>query len=270
VDSLRLGAMPHDPESHAARLRIYQDVVTGLTTPNVAAARADRRDYNVDVQHLYDGGGLRIQSGALAARQDQTVETRYFVPGPPPFSSQEQTGRQLVLYSYAYFDPLPILTVTAGASFDHVDSAYADEDAANPKLGIIWRPTPRTTVRAAAFETLYGSLSTSTQNLQPRLEPVQVAGFTQLLFGGAADQTTVRGVAVEQELSPTLFIGWQADTRETETILVRPADTLLIDLRERAQRAYVYWLPSAQISVTARYEDGRYDSEALSGARLFS
>ncbi|HSC15570.1 MAG TPA: hypothetical protein VLI71_10660, partial [Gammaproteobacteria bacterium] len=36
-----------------------------------------------------------------------------------------------------------------------------------------------------------------------------------------------------------------------------------VDLRERAQRAHVYWLPSAQISVTARYEHGRYDNEPL-------
>ena len=95
------------------------------------------------------------------------------------------------------------MTVTAGASFDSIDNAVDDEEAANPKLGITWRPTPYTTVRAAAFETLFGSLTTSTQNAQPRLEPVQVAGFTQLLFGGTADRGTVRGLAIEQELSPT-------------------------------------------------------------------
>jgi hypothetical protein len=264
ADSLRLGAMHRLTLNHTLLgSLVYQDVLAGLMTPNVFATQADRRDYNVDIQHLYRSGGLRIQSGALAARQDQTVDTRFFLPGFPPFSSQEQAGRQLALYSYAYFDPLPSLTVTAGVSLDEIENTFADadEDAANPKLGIVWRPTPRTTVRTAAFETLYGSLSTSTQNVQPRLEPAHVAGFTQLLFGGAADQATVRGVAIDQALSPKLFVGWQADTRATESILVRPADTLLVDLRERAQRAYVYWLPSAQISVTARYEHGRYGSE---------
>jgi Tfp pilus assembly protein PilF len=266
VDSLRFGAMQRLTPNHSLLGSIiYQDVLTALGTPNVVENQADRRDYNVDVQHLYDGGDLRIQSGAVSARQEQTVATRSFIPGPPPFSSQEQAGRQLALYSYAHFEPLPSLTVTAGISFDHVDNslANADEDAANPKLGIVWRPMPRTTVRAAAFETLYGSLSTSTQNAQPRLEPVQVAGFTQLLFGGAADQATVRGVAIDQELSPSLFIGWQADTRATETIVAGLADTTLINLRERAQRAYAYWLPTAQVSVTARYEHARYGNEPL-------
>jgi hypothetical protein len=43
----------------------------------------------------------------------------------------------------------------------------------------------------------------------------------------------------------------------------RPPDTILIDLRERTQRAYLYWLPVDSLSVTARYEHGRYDSEPL-------
>ena len=189
------------------------------------------------------------------------------MPGlPRAVSSSEQSSRQLVLYSYAYLDPLPSLTITAGVSLDHIDNAFVDEDAANPKLAVTWRPTPRTTLRAAALETLFGSLSTSTQNVQPRLEPVQVGGFTQLLFGGAADHASVRGVAIEQELSQDLFIGWQADTRATERFLAElgsSADTTMVALRERSQRAYVYWMPLTEISVIARYEHGRYNSEPL-------
>ncbi len=205
---------------------------------------------------------MSVQSGALAARESLTTRPA----SAPPESRNERTNRQLGLYTYAYFNPVPSLTVTAGVSFDSIDNAVADEEAANPKLGITWRPTPYTTVRAAALETLFGSLTTSTQNAQPRLEPVQVAGFTQLLFGGTADRGTVRGLAIEQELSPKLFVGWQADTRDTERTGVNPVgppDTILIDLSERAQRAYLYWLPVESLSVTARYEHGRYASEPL-------
>ena len=267
ADSLRLGTSRRlTPNQTLLGSVIYQDVLIGLTTGEVFASRLDRRAYSVDVHHIYGTGDLRIQSGALAARQDQTVNTTFSLPGVPTAAiSQEQASRQLALYSYAYFDPLPSLTITAGASFDHIENAFADEDAANPKLGVTWRPTPHTTVRAAAFETLFGSLSTSTQNAEPRLEPVQVAGFTQVLFGGAADRATVRGAAIEQELSPQLFVGWQADTRATERSLagLGSADTTMIELRERSQRAYIYWLPRAEISVTARYEHGRYGSEPL-------
>jgi Tfp pilus assembly protein PilF len=266
VDSLRLGAMQRLTPNHTLLGSvIYQDMQSDLLQPGLLEARTDGHDYDVDVQHVYSSrGGLRIQSGALAARQQRTLDTRFLVPGPPA-SSQDQASRQLALYSYAYFDPLPSLTVTAGLSLDSVDHFAVEKEAANPKVGIMWRPTPHTTVRASTFRTLYGSLTTSTQNAQPRLEPVQVAGFTQLLFGGAADSASVDGVAIEQELSPKLFAGWQADTRETEStsVVFGSNVTIPFNLRERSQRAYVYWLPTAELSVTARYEHGRYGSEPI-------
>jgi TonB dependent receptor len=266
ADSLRLGAKHQlNPNHTLLGSVIYQDVFSGLAAADVFAARFDRRDYNVDVQHIYDAGGLRMQSGMLAARQNESIETSVSAPGfPPGVSNEDQTNRNLVAYTYAYLDPIPNLTITAGISFDSIDNPLVADEATSPKIGITWRPTPYTTVRGAAFETLFASLTTSTQNAQPRLEPVQVAGFTQLLFGGLADRATVRGLAIEQELSPQVFIGWQADTRDTERTVFTPfgpTDTVLIDLREREQKAYLYWLPVEEISVTAGYEHGRYSSE---------
>jgi hypothetical protein len=247
---------------------IYQDVVSGISTPGLVEGRFDRDDYSVDVQHI-STGRVRVQSGAMVAQQAQTVDTRAVVPVPglAPFSSVEQTNRQYALYSYANFDPLPSLTVTAGISLDHLDNdlAQVDEDAANPKVGITWRPAPRTTVRAAAFETLFASLTTSTSNAQPRLEPVQVSGFTQIVGGATGDQTSARGLALEHEFFPALFFGWQADTRVTDRSVPVPAlgTTIAVNAEERAQRAYLYWFPSSTISVTALYEHGRYSSEPL-------
>jgi len=267
ADSVRFGGMQRLKPNHTLLASlIYQDVQAGLTTPNLYAARFDLRDYGVDVQHVYAARNLRIQSGALAGRENLAIDLSASPPGLPAVTtSQTLSGRKLVLYSYSYFDVLPSLTLTAGVSLDHVDSAFSDEEAANPKLGISWRPTARTAVRASAFETLFGSLSTSKQNVQPRLEPVQVAGFTQTLSAGPTDRSSVRGVAVDQELSPKLFVGWQADTRDTQRLaaLLGTNVTIPFELRERSQRAYLYWLPTAKISVTARYEHGRNDSEPL-------
>jgi hypothetical protein len=110
---------------------------------------------------------------------------------------------------------------------------------------------------------VFNDLTTSSQNSQPRLEPVQVAGFTQFLFGSRGDRTQVYGVAVEQEVSSDLLIGWQADSRETERSgLVPFAANAAIEteLGEHTQQAYVYWMPKATISFSARYERSRYDS----------
>jgi hypothetical protein len=55
-------------------------------------------------------------------------------------------------------------------------------------------------------------------------------------------------------------------TRATErTIETQPGPASMqhLDLAERAQKGYVYWLPADRISVTGRYEHGRYDSEPV-------
>jgi Tfp pilus assembly protein PilF len=270
VDSLRLGGK-HQLAPHHVLLGsvIVQDTASGVTDRNTFVLRTDGNAYNIDVQDIFRVGATSIQSGFVASQRDGADTFSLLPPGgAATVSVAEETTRQLELYSYATFIPAPTLTLTAGASFDASDLDATEEDAINPKLGVVWRPTNHTTVRAAAFETLYNDLTTSSQNTQPHLEPVQIAGFTQFVLGGRGDQTTVRGVAIEHELSPELFIGWQADSRRTERRAFTPfagtLDTsLLITLRERGQQAYLYWTPLPQMSVSARYEGGRYGSEPI-------
>jgi hypothetical protein len=266
TDSLRLGAK-HDltPRHTLLGSLIVQDVATDSGSEGVAALATSQKAYNVDVQEIFRGERITVQSGLVAAQSDETAQFNFL--GPPGFDplavSGDETNRQIGLYGYATFEPLANLVFTAGASFDALELGAIEEDAVNPKLGIAWRPTARTTIRAAAFETLYNGLSTSAQNAQPRLEPVQVAGFTQLLLDGRGDQTTVRGVAVEHELSRELFIGWQAESRDTERVVISPFDdsSVSVALSERAQRAYLYWTPREQLSFSTHYERGRYRSE---------
>ncbi len=266
ADSLRLGGQHHlTPKQTLLGSLIYQDVLASVAASDAIALQTAQHAYNVDVQHIFRTEGLSIQSGALVARQNNDEDGTAFTPElGPVLITGERTNRQLGAYSYAHFNVTPTLSITAGISLDSIDSPSTDEEAANPKLGVTWRPTPYTTVRAAAFESLFGSLTTSTQNVQPRLEPVQVGGFTQLLFGGAADRASVRGIAIEQELSPTLFLGWQADTRDTERTGINQLEasgTTLIALTEHAQKAYLYWMPTNELSLGARYERGRYGNE---------
>jgi hypothetical protein len=244
---------------------IYQDVLAGLTSGQEFAIETDRRAYNVDLQHIYSGPKFRIQSGLLAARETEQEQARASFPDVGPVLTETRTSRQLGLYTYVYFEPLPTVTVTAGLSFDDIDNPFSTDNATSPKLGVVWRPTPYTTVRAAWFETLFGSLTTSTQNAQPRLEPVHVAGFTQQLFGGTADHATVNGVALEQELSPRLFVGWQGSDRRTQRTGVDLASGGVLDikLREKTQKAHFQWMPLSMLSVVGYYEHGRYGSEPI-------
>jgi Tfp pilus assembly protein PilF len=263
ADSLRLGGKRQLAANHALLgTVIFQQVRANIRSGTASTVQAEQRAFDVDVQHLYRAPNLSIESGILAARQTEDEDRVIVFPGlGSTVSFEQRTNRQLGLYTYAYFNPTPSLAMTAGVSLDSISNLLTDESAANPKLGITWRPAPNTVIRAAAFETLFGSLTTSTQNAQPRLEPVQVAGFTQLLFGGTADRASVRGLAIEHALSPDVFIGWQADTRETERTAVGVlGDIVSVELGERAQEAYVYWTPTNKLSIAASYERGRYSS----------
>jgi tetratricopeptide (TPR) repeat protein len=270
ADSLRFGAK-HEltPRHTLLGSLILQDMSAGIRGEGVLALLSTNSAYNFDLQQIFRGDGITVQSGLVAAQSDEATTSMLFgPPGVDPLvMSADDTNRQLGLYSYVTFNPAPTLTVTAGASFDALQIGPTKEDAVNPKIGVTWRPTARTTVRAAAFETLYNGLTTSSQNAQPRLEPVQVAGFTQVLLGGRGDQTTVGGVAVEHELSPRLFVGWQADSRRTQRIGTAPFEaaetSLLFTLRERVRQGYLYWTPLDRVSVSARYERGRYRSQPM-------
>jgi outer membrane receptor protein involved in Fe transport len=156
------------------------------------------------------------------------------------------------------------LTITTGISLDQIRDQVVDDDSFNPKLGLLWQPTPHTTIRAAFFESLFSSLTTSRQNPQPRLEPTQIAGFSQLLFGGTADRSTVSGLGLDHALAEHLYIGWEASHRDTDRTVVdlgsAPPSALAVALTESVQQAYLYWTPHDRVSLSARYERGRYHS----------
>jgi Tfp pilus assembly protein PilF len=268
ADSIRLGAKQQVSRNDVLLgSLITQDVVTTLADGDALGARLRNQGFSVDVQHIRTFQAFEIQSGIVVAQQDEDSETRIVFPDLPPMVV-DQTGdsRQTSAYSYAHFKPTRTLTLTAGASFDEIDDTFVEDEALNPKLGVMWRPTSHTTVRAAAFETLFGSLTTSTQNPQPRLEPVQVAGFTQLLFGGRADRSAITGLAIEHEFSPSIFAGWEAVDRDTDRIaiqvLAQQGDPPIeIALSERTQSAYLYWTPDEHTSLSTRYEQGHFDSD---------
>ena len=265
ADSLRLGAKHQLQPNHLLLgSLIVQDTQTQITSRPVFATDSDQNSYTVDAQHLYSTGRVNVQSGLMLARRQTDSVTAITLPGlGTSIEERNDSSRQLGVYSYANYKPAANVTLTAGVAIDDIDGTQVSKDAVTPKLGVMWRPTRRTTVRAAAFEALLGSLTTSMQNTQPRLEPVQLAGFSQLLLGSAADSVLGRGLAIEHELSSRLFVGWQADLREIDRVLIvavgpGPSITSEVELSERVQTAYLLWAPHDRLSISARYEHGRY------------
>jgi Tfp pilus assembly protein PilF len=265
AESVRIGAAHQLAANHLLLSSlIVQDARTQLTSGTFFTFASDHAAQDADVQHLYSTRAFDVQSGFTVARRDTDGLRSFSQPGGGNLDlSFTEHRRQFGAYSYAHYRPTTNLALTLGVALDDIESQLVEKDAVSPKLGVVWRPTSRTTVRAAAFEALFGSATTSLQNTQPRLEPVQVAGFTQVFLGGTADVTTARGLGIEHDLSSRLFVGWQAEIRDITRLLiplVPGAPGGETRLRDRTQAGYFLWAPNDRLSVTARYERGRNHS----------
>jgi outer membrane receptor protein involved in Fe transport len=177
---------------------------------------------------------------------------------------------QAALYTYAQVDVSRTLRLTLGASADRVGAGLVDEQSVNPKLGLVWHPSNRVAVRAAFFETLEGSLTSSKQTPQPRLEPTEIAGFTQFLFAANGEQASVSGVGVDVEVAPRVFAGVEHARREANIpiVLAFPPPLSVVnvvpEVRDETQdRAYLYWTPTETMTLSAEYQYDRIEDRPI-------
>ena len=155
------------------------------------------------------------------------------------------------------------LSLTIGASADDVEGPDISEEMISPKLGLIWEITDQTTVRAAAFATLQGAWTSSKQNIQPRLEPFQVAGFNQFFVDREGDEARFGGVALDHQISAQLATGVELSEREVTARFFSQETPTAEPIRSTEQTAsgYLYWTPSTTLSLSAEYRQERIDND---------
>src|SRR5438046_10767421 len=102
--------------------------------------------------------------------------------------------------------------------FRSVNSVFGEltRNRIHPKLGVLWCPTSRTSVRAAVFSSLKRPLVES-----QTLEPTQVLGFNQFFTGFDAlygdpdgELSRSKALALDHRFSDTSFAGAEAATRD--------------------------------------------------------
>ena len=221
--------------------------------------------HGADIQHIHAAPRWNVRSGILSMRQNGFVGRNSAIL-PPDQTSLDAS--QDSAYSYADVALTPRLTLTAGAAVDSVKDVYADLTRVDPKLGVTWIPNGALTVRAAAFKTLSYNFSTSKQNAQPRLEPMQIAGFDQFLFTSNGDTATVYGLALDGRLSHAMFAGLELVQRDVDARIIDGATFPVSMSRkpgtEKSARSYFYWTPRPTVSFSARYEVGNFTADELS------
>lgn len=149
--------------------------------------------------------GARFQTGRFETHAQ--LNPAEFSDDVPSDSSTDPRFNRLGFYAYDQWKPIDAITLTAGLAYDHLTQPIhfrsapvleGDEsrELFGPKLGIAARPWRGGTLRAGGSRSLGGVSLDQSQ----RLEPVQVAGFTQAYRGLFPESLTGSVSGQEMEL----------------------------------------------------------------------
>jgi Tfp pilus assembly protein PilF len=202
-----------------------------------------------ELQHLATLGpfqtiaGIRLQNSDNHFSDEQSMSRqnvrslsfldllRFFdtlhVPGVLGTQTLQASSLRVTPYLYEYWHPTPQLCLIGGLSYDYqslpenalfapLDNQEKIQRQLSPKAGLVWSPFAHTTLRGAYSQSLGGA------NLDQsvRLEPTQLAGFTQAYrnvmpdslvggIGGARFETA--DVSLEQRFDTGTFLAVSAE-----------------------------------------------------------
>ncbi len=172
------------------------------------------------------------------------------------------------IYAYLSISYPKSITWLLGGSGESSKIESTNRDQFNPKMGVHWNLTSRTTLRAAAFRTLQRDIISS-----QTIEPVQVAGFNQFFEDGVGTDAWNYGVGIDQMFSNFLYGGLDILNRELDVpyLDIFTGDRFSADWKEYMWRAYLnlILLSNLSISVDLQYEQLNRDHEFV-GSNLFA
>ena len=264
VDTARLGFRhSFTPASAVLASLIYQDAdLDSDVIPGFFRLQSDVDHYVGELSYLGKTGWGDIIAGAGYRKlDDSTTET---LSG---FSTKESFDPAFAsAYLYSHVDVSSQLRLTLGASGNHLNGTTdaEDKDQLNPKLGFDWQPAQGTSLRGAIFRTLQRPFI-SRENVDPTLEPTQLAGFNQFFVDTEGTDAWSVGVAADRKFRPDLYAGAELAARDLDTILIDatgPVPTAVKrDWDEREGRAYVYWAATERLALSAEYLYEWFDRE---------
>ncbi|MEA1867127.1 MAG: tetratricopeptide repeat protein, partial [Thermodesulfobacteriota bacterium] len=164
-------------------------------------------------------------------------------------SKEDYTTRHPNAYLYSHITVVPNVTLTLGVSADSFDCKHIDINHLNPKFGLTWNLSPKTTLRVAGFRTLKRSLVSN-----QTIEPTQVAGFNQFFDDVLAADSKRYGIGLDHKFSTKLFCGIEFTGRDVDVPEVDHEE----DQDELLHRAYLYWTPDKRFAIGGEYQYERF------------
>ncbi|MEO8629780.1 MAG: tetratricopeptide repeat protein, partial [Betaproteobacteria bacterium] len=267
VDTARVG-IRHDFSASTQMIAVVlgqqstddqHSVTRSGTSPFIfetAASSSSRQSAGVGEFQLvnrWDSFRLITGGGYFNSENDGVAQaaTRRLFPAfvfPTVIRPIDQNTNQTSAYSYATYT-WSALAATLGLSVNYYESLAAQGTQVNPKLGLIWKAAPTTTIRFAAFRSLRRDLVSN-----QTIEPTQIAGFDQFYDDPAAADAKRIGIGIDQVFARTLFGGIEVSKRNIGIPVSAINSQNRGQAREWLDRAYVYWTPTERMGLRAEYQ----------------
>jgi Tfp pilus assembly protein PilF len=239
--------------------------------------------YTTDLQQIWQNERQTLVAGARYQIGWNSTESSVMENPAVPVSQQDLTTtlQRVAFYAYETFKVCEQLELTGGVAYDRlhfprdidtqpITGAEADTDQVSPKAGVIWSPTPETHLRAAYTRSLGGAFIDSSV----RLEPVQIAGFTQAFRSIAPESLigtvpgsrfTTYGVGLDRSFKSNTYLSVEGELLKSDgerTIgLVNnggpdfPGNTpQTLHYREESLRVSLDQLVGREVTLGARYQ----------------
>ncbi len=270
--SARLGGHSNlDSDGDLVWSAIYEDRKrTVETVPDAFTVNQDTaRTYTVELQHLRHFGKSHLVAGIGYLDSNDEFD-----------DGNNVKSESSNVYAYGHWSPASEnLSVELGlaAEFVNIDYSFHNLEIRrhrlSPKVGLIWSPLARTTVRVAAFSAVKRPFIGS-----QTIEPTQVAGFNQFFTGfdqfyGDTDGTVSQRacVAIDQKFSSTTFAGTELTARRLRV----PSVDTDFDWREKTARLYGYKVygPMSDSSILSGWQMAtslEYQFERIDRPQAFS
>jgi tetratricopeptide (TPR) repeat protein len=240
------------PRSDIMASFIYQNAHLGADViPGVFELSSKLNHYIGEIRYLFNSGRFQVTGGMGHRRMHEKEKDL-------DFPAEDFYTHFTNVYAYVQIGLPKDFSLTIGASGDFLEGATEDEERNqfNPKLGLTWNPVPATTFRAAVFRTLQRPWI-SQQNIDPSLEPTQVAGFSQFFGDAEGDEAWRYGIALDQKFPHNIYGGAELSCRDLDVVFIDETNQFPVvrhrDWDERQARAYLYWAPYHWLALTAEY-----------------
>ena len=259
--------------------------LSGISRAEELSLGLDSEEFSTEIQYISLINKLDLMTGAGYYNADETdkdveavtlsVPDGFILPPgfpvPPDLDLppnetisemevEEKKAEYFNVYTYANVSLGEEFIFTLGVSFDSLDNAAVELDEVSRKVGMMWRPSSSTLLRAAWFEVV-------NKPYNQTLEPTNVAGFNQLFDETVGSISERFGVALRQRFTPDLTGGLEISQRDVD----QPRSGLVSTFNkvdEYTRRLFVSWAATSRIALSAEYVIEQFDQSFNSPARL--